>query len=318
MDAFLPSSIETPKSDRDDPRIGHLLGSAGRDPSDAALVFCGFPVDEGVRRNGGRPGAAEAPDAIRRFLYRLTPDARQADAFAGLLAGAVDLGDFRTSESLEQDQETFAAAIAPFIRKGTPVIILGGGHETAFTHFLAYALAEVDVEILNWDAHLDVRPLKNGEAHSGSPFRQAIEHPSGRLLRYAAAGLQPHSVATAHSDFVREHGGTVIWRDELDAQHIERTMGALANRTLVTFDLDAVDQAFAPGVSAPATGGIPVAWWLHAARLAGRSTHVTSMDVCELSPRLDVDDRTARLAALTVWNLIAGLVERAGAGENAG
>jgi formiminoglutamase len=79
---------------------------------------------------------------------------------------------------------------------------------------------------------------------------------------------------------------------------------------MVTFDLDALDQSHAPGVSAPAAGGLSQDLWLHAAYWAGRSPTVTSIDVVELNPTVDVDDRTARLAALTVLEVLRGLTDR--------
>ena len=69
---------------------------------------------------------------------------------------------------------------------------------------------------------------------------------------------------------------------------------------LASFCLDAVDQAFAPGVSAPAAGGLNSTQWLHAAYQAGTSSSVRSMDVVELNPAFDQDECTARLAAVTV------------------
>jgi formiminoglutamase len=80
--------------------------------------------------------------------------------------------------------------------------------------------------------------------------------------------------------------------------------------TLVSFDIDAVDRAQAPGVSAPATDGLPVSLWLRAARLAGATPGVRGMDVVELCPPLDRDGQTAALAARTVWAMLQGLAER--------
>jgi imidazolonepropionase len=79
---------------------------------------------------------------------------------------------------------------------------------------------------------------------------------------------------------------------------------------MVTFDLDALDQTHAPGVSAPAAGGLFQDLWLHAAYRAGRSPKVASIDVVELNPNVDVDDRTVRLAALPVMEILRGLTDR--------
>jgi formiminoglutamase len=200
--------------------------------------------------------------------------------------------------------------LAPYLKRGAVPIVLGGGHETAFAHFLGYVAAEQSVSILNWDAHADVRPLKNGTPHSGSPFRQALEHPSELCRSYTVAGLQPHSTAKAHAQYVAAQGGTYHWRVEVTRPLVDALFDGMEERTLVTFDLDAVDQSAAPGVSAPAVDGLDPQFWLHAAYRAGRHPHVTSVDISELNPRVDVDQRTARFAARTVWEVLRGLAER--------
>ncbi len=308
MPELTPPDIPAPDKAADDPRLGHWL-TANRDADAADVVIVGFPSDEGVRHNGGRPGAADGPAAIRRHLYRLTPDAERPEPFIRLMEGTADLGDVPVTGDVERDQEALGAILAPLLRTKT-VIVLGGGHETSYGHFLGYVGAGLGVHIQNWDAHADVRPLKDGRAHSGSPFRQALEHPSGRCRRYSVAGLQPHSTAHVHADYVRARGGEVVWRRDLDAERVRAIAADSAAPTMVTFDLDAVDAAAMPGVSAPNPGGLPAALWLRAAFEAGRSPAVRSMDVVELSPPHDEGGRSARLAALTVWEVLRGIAAR--------
>jgi formiminoglutamase len=304
-----PVDITPPETAPDDPRLGGWL--ARQDVVEAAdIVIVGFPSDEGVRRNGGRPGAAEGPHQIRQMLYRLTPDARNPEAFEAVLERTADIGDVRVMGDLENDQEQLATAVSPLLDSGKTVVILGGGHETSFGHFLGYAGAGLKVDVLNFDAHADVRPLRDGKAHSGSPFRQAVEHPSRACARYRVAGLQPHSSAAAHLAFVRGNRGETYFRDEVTADLVGRLIDGLEAPALVTFDLDAVDVAGAPGVSAPNPSGLSVQLWLEAAYRAGSSPAVRSMDVAELNPRFDIDGRTARLAALTVWHFLRGLARR--------
>lgn len=311
MPELIPPSIPVPDTAPDDPRLGRWLAQ-NRKARGARVALLGFPSDEGVRRNGGRTGAAEGPAAIREALYRLTPDAEQPELFADLLARTADLGDVPVTGRVEADQERLGEALAPLLEEGVVPIILGGGHETSFGHFLGYEGAGLEVEILNWDAHADVRPLTEEGAHSGSPFRQALDHAGGRCRRYRVAGLQPQSAAAAHVAFVRERGGEVLWRRSLSEARVQALARSLAHRTLATFDLDAVEAASAPGVSAPGPGGLPVPLWLLAAYEMGRAPHVASVDVVELCPPLDPDGRTARLAALTVWHVLKGLAEREG------
>ena len=310
MPDLTPTSVTAPDTSEDDPRLGHLFGGTDRDVSAASAVLLGFPVDQGVVRNGGRPGAADAPDRLRQWLYRMTPDARRHGAFVDLLRHTVDLGDLSTDASLTILQSHLGEILGAHLRERRVPITLGGGHETAYGHFLGYVEAERDVSILNWDAHADVRPLKDGQPHSGSPFRQALEHPSGRCRQYTVAGLLPHSTAPAHLHFVEKHDGHYVWNEDLSREAVNSLYDRASAPLMVTFDLDALDQTHAPGVSAPAAGGLSQETWLHAAYQAGRSPKVTSIDLVELNPNVDVDDRTARLAALTVMEVLRGLTDR--------
>ncbi|WP_412068867.1 arginase family protein [Rubrivirga sp. IMCC43871] len=286
-----------------DPRLGDWLRDAPL--TDATRVtLVGFPSDEGVRRNGGRPGAAGGPAAIREALFRMTPDAREHGRFAGLLDQTADIGDVPVSGDLERDQARLAEHVGGLLAQGVLPIIVGGGHETAFGHFLGHVVAGSDVHALNWDAHADVRPLRDGLAHSGSPFRQMLDHESGRCRGYTVAGLLPWRVAADHAAVPTE----VVWADDLDAARVDALVAGLDGPTLATFDLDAVDGV--AGVSAPGVGGLSVPVWLRAAEACGRSPHVRSVDVVELNPAHDPDGRSAVLAALTVWHVLRGVAAR--------
>jgi formiminoglutamase len=308
--AFRPPEIALPSTGPDDPRVGQLLGRGLGGPSSPRAVILGFPTDEGVRRNGGRPGAAAAPTEIRRLLYRLTPDAEDPEPFVELLRNTLDRGDLVCSSDLEADQQQLGDVVAGVLEAGAFPIVLGGGHETAYGHFLGYVRAGRTVTLLNWDAHADVRELRGGLGHSGSPFRQALLHPSRLARRYLVAGLLPQSVAAAHIAFVRQRKGEAIPRAALTPARVRSLYRSLHAPVMASFDIDAVDQAYAPGVSAPAAGGLGPELWLEAAFQAGRTPAVTSFDLVEINPSYDRDHQTARLAALTVWSVLRGLASR--------
>jgi formiminoglutamase len=270
------------------------------------VSLVGFAVDQGVARNGGRLGASAGPAAIRERLWRMCPDATSHAAFVRLLERTRDLGDVAASGDLEADQATLGEVVAQELARGAFVIVLGGGHETTYGHFLGYAARQRAVSIHNIDAHADVRPLRAGLGHSGSPFRQVLEHPSSLCARYRVEGLSPSAVAEAHLTYLSERAASFGFRRSFDAESLYDTSGD----TLATFCLDAVDQAFAPGVSAPSTDGLSVAEWLRAAYRAGACPQVTSADVVELNPTFDRDGQTARLAARTVWEILRGLAGR--------
>jgi formiminoglutamase len=309
---FTPPDVILPITGEDDPRLGHLLGTRLPDGTVPRAVLLGFPSDEGVHRNGGRVGAAGAPDEIRRLLYRLTPDPERFEESVDLIEHTLDLGNLVLTDDVERDQAMLSEVLAPVLRAGSFVIVLGGGHETSYGHFQAYAANGERVAILNWDAHPDVRELKDGLGHAGSPFRQALLDPSGACRQFMAAGLLPHVVARSHLEFLTAHSARFVWRRDLSPGRIDEIYRSLEGPSLVSFDLDAVEQAAAPGTSSPSAGGMPPELWLHAAYHAGRTRAVRSCDVVEMNPVYDRDNAAARLAAATVWQVLRGLAEREG------
>ncbi len=311
MSLLKESTVDLPDSSKDDPRIGHLLGTALSDDSSPKAVLIGFPSDKGVQINGGRPGASDAPDAIRRQFYKMTPSAENPEPFIDYVNHCRDVGNVQVTGELAEDQQNMGSLLGEYLEDDIVPIILGGGHETAFGHFLGYAEADLNTSIFNLDAHTDVRPLKDGKPHSGSPFRQALEHSSARAQAYLVAGLQPHSVAQSHLEFIDHHDGQYLFRDETNITSISSLFHQhSSDRLMITFDMDAVDQSQAPGVSAPCTNGLPADLWLTAAYLAGRNEQVTSFDLSEVNPFHDRDDQTAKLAALTIWHFLLGLSQR--------
>ena len=310
MDPLTPHGVAAPETAPDDPRLGRWLARQPAVTDETRVAFVGFPSDAGVARNGGRPGAAGGPRALRHALYRMTPDARDPGSFEALLARTADLGNVPVAGDVERDQAALGQTIAALLDRGVFPVVLGGGHETLYGHARGYLETERRIHLLNWDAHADVRPLVGGPdgarlGHSGSPFRQALEHPSGLVRGYTVAGLQPWRVSAAHAAFVRQRG-RLVWAQDLTDP--EALVADLDGPTLASFDLDAV--AGVSGVSAPNVGGIPVGVWLRAADACGASPHVMSADVVELSPPHDASGQTATLAALTVWHLLGGLAKR--------
>lgn len=288
-----------------DPRIGDLLSEEKPDIAGAALI--GFPSDSGVVRNAGRPGAAGAPDQIRGRLKQLTPHAVHYHRHMHFLKQVFDHGDLSVSGDLKEDQARLSKVTADYLGQGVMPVIIGGGHETAYGHFLGYVEAEKQVSIVNIDAHTDVRPIREGKPHSGSPFRQALEHESHLCKDYSVFGLSPESVSRDHHLFVSGKGGELRFHHETDLKSILYHLNSLkTDHIMVTMDMDAVSQSAAPGVSAPAASGLSPDFWLRLAYRFGQHPKVTSFDLCEVNPRHDVDGQTVRLAALTIWQFLLG------------
>jgi formiminoglutamase len=309
----------------DDPRLGEVVAFWKGDPAELTTgraVLIGFPQDEGVRRNHGRPGAAEAPHEVRRWLHRLPPF--DAEEGADLTRQPpLDLGNVRLGGTLEDSQQSLAEVVHRILAAGAIPIILGGGHETAYGHYLGYLACQRRPGIINLDAHLDVRPCAPGQGHSGSPFFQALEHTDHPLpgAHYVCLGAQPHVVSRQHFLYARERGCSIRWRGEqmplVEQFATERDrLAAAAASIYVTIDADAVRAADVPGVSAPNPSGFSGREVIACARTAGRSPAVSSLDLVEINPRYDRDGQSARWAALVVWNFLVGLAGRPGVRGN--
>jgi formiminoglutamase len=275
------------------------------------LVLLGYAVDEGVRRNQGRPGAAAGPAAIRGQLGRLA-------WHGGAGVCLFDTGDIHCPDgNLPAAQEALAAVVEYILTAGYFPVVLGGGHDMAYGHgrgvrqYCAQAHPGARIGIINCDAHFDLRRPAAGPT-SGTPFYQlATESVSPADFRYCVVGIQaaanpPELFATAErygvevisAQAVNLSGGSEL-RDAV------RRFAAECDRLYLTIDLDGFSAAHAPGVSAPSPVGLApeVVLELLAALMA--TGKVTSMDIAELNPRFDLDDRTARLAARLVYAAVA-------------
>lgn len=291
----------------DDPRLRDIIGKYSNQPT---VQLLGFPSDEGVKINGGRVGASKAPQLIYDELQKLTPHPVHIDRHTKLLKKTDSLTQLNCSGDLYADQKNLGKSTADFLSDQVLPLILGGGHETAFGHFLGYAKSNRPVNIVNIDAHADVREFKNGKAHSGSPFRQAIEHQSGMCSSYNVYGLNPASVSAGHLAFVRKQGDAVF-EQSISVDAILNRLNLFDEESImVTMDMDAVSQADAPGVSAPNASGISKNDWLKLAYGFGNHPKVTSFDLCEVNPEYDRDNQTVKLAALTVWYFLLGVALR--------
>jgi arginase family enzyme len=193
------------------------------------------------------------------------------------------------------------------------VVLLGGGHDGAYaSHSALLRAVPGPVRGINVDAHLDVRPLRDGLITSGTPFRRLAER---WRERYTAVelGIQPQHNARAHREWANRNGFAVLSLDHVRGRVADAFAEALrsnADAVAVSLDLDSVEASSAPGVSAPCPDGLSPADLYACARLAGRDARVRVLDVMELAPPLDVDGRTARLGAAAIWHFLAGVAER--------
>ncbi|GIV54753.1 MAG: arginase [Candidatus Kapaibacterium sp.] len=276
------------------------------------IALLGVPQDEGVRRNGGRVGAAAAPAAIRRALAKLT--ASIGTAMLPENTTILDCGDVRTEGlSLEEIHRRQQEVVGALLDAGLVVIVLGGGHDVALPNGRALGARSQRLGIVNVDAHLDVRPPTLEGTHSGSPFRELIEDATCRVEQLVEFGIHAFSASAHHVRYVLERG-YVVWtleqiRRQTLASSLEQVVGSLVECGGIHFslDMDALASAYAPGVSAPASDGFRPD---EVATIIERIVALPAcriVDIVEVNPRTDTDERTARLAAyfaaLMIWTI---------------
>jgi len=295
------------RDDPNDPRLGDVVRADPADYEQATVVLLGCPQDEGVRRNNGRTGAREAPDAIRRAFYRLA--VFEADDFT-----LFDLGNTVIQPDLEATHDVHRQIVQRILRDGKVPIVLGGGDDTSYPDCVALASVSDDPLTFNIDAHLDVRadPVRN----SGTPYRQLLEEGHIQPGKFYEIGTQPFANAPDYMAYLQEQGATFHTVHDLRAAGgvkmvvTEILARVPADAIFWGFDMDAVRAADAPGVSAPNPTGLTGDEFCAIAALAGADPRSRLLDLTEVNPAYDVDGRTSRLAAVALYHFLAARFEK--------
>jgi len=264
-------------------------------------ILLGFASDIGVQRNGGRIGASKGPEHFRSSIGSL--------CWHGGTDGFVDAGNIiPENEDLETSHAELGKAIHHILETENTPFVIGGGHETAFGHFLGISSflkqhnPKAKLGILNIDAHFDLRPHK-GIPHSGSPFLQAHEHAEqiDLDLKYFVYGINQDNNTKSLFNKADELGADYCLNTEIfneEKQSLAKVASFLEERDFIylTICLDAFEAGIAPGVSAPAWNGLKVNHALNLINLVKDSSKLISADICELNPDFDQNGQTAKTA----------------------
>ncbi|WP_210485895.1 formimidoylglutamase [Rufibacter aurantiacus] len=272
------------------------------------FAFIGFSCDEGVRRNLGRVGAAEGPDALRLAMSALADHLpNEVQIFEG--------GDIIcANQKLEEAQTQLGRKVEVLLKKGYRPIVMGGGHETAYGHFLGIHKQLEPQErlgIINLDAHFDLRSYMP-HSSSGSPFLQ-IAHEvdvAGKEFHYLCLGIQEYGNTRKLFQTAADLGVEYVEAQDLHfgmtenvKQKIQQFISQV-DKVYLSIDLDVFAAAYAPGVSAPTALGLTPQAVLPLLQEIAGSGKLLSVDVVELNPRFDIDNRTAKLAAGLIYHLV--------------
>jgi agmatinase len=259
-----------------------------------------------------RPGARFGPDGIRAGSMMIRPYHPVLDVNVFETLSVVDWGGLDvTPGNAQRTLQQIADGLAPLLEAGVVPIVLGGDHTIALAELRAQAAVHGPMALVLVDSHADTWDEYWGERYfHGTPFRRALEE--GLLLpeRSVMAGMRGPLYTADDMAETRDMGFEVIPYEEL--RHLsphdygrrvrERVGDAPA---YLSFDIDFVDPAFAPGTGTPEIGGPSAAEALDLVRsLAG--LELKGFDVVEVSPPYDTRGQTtALLAAGVVYEFLA-------------
>jgi len=296
-------------------QVIHALPDAAPETQEDGIGIIGFCSDEGVRRNQGRVGAAEAPNLLRQALANLpwSPQYPVYDA-GNIVCRAGDL---------DAAHRALADKVTAIVQRDLFPFVLGGGHEVAYGSWLglANALSPANtsasskpvIGIINFDAHFDLRTDSQG-ASSGTPFYQIAAECAARDLPFRYCCLGVSETANTAALFKRAADWDVCYRtdQQMSLLHLPETRSQLqqfmatCDALYLTIDLDVLPAWVAPGVSAPAAYGVSleVIEVLLAEILA--TGKLALADIAEYNPLFDQDKQTARVAARLFYQLMRG------------
>jgi agmatinase len=281
-----------------------------RDLAGADAVVWGIPFDQATTN---RPGARFGPQAIRRASAIFDGDPQypfRADPFATL--AVIDYGDAYFDYSRPMD---FAATIeteaARIIAGGAQLFSLGGDHFVTYALLKAHAAKYGPLALVQFDAHQDTWPDREGSISHGTFVGRAVKEGLIDARRSIQVGIRTHAPES--------FGIEVLGPDALDtlgasgvAEKIRERVGEQS--AYLTFDIDCLDPAYAPGTGTPVAGGLSSREALAVIRALGPIDFVGG-DVVEVAPPYDHADITA-IAASTVAMYYLGLLAERRKGED--
>jgi agmatinase len=268
-------------------------GLAGAPPG-AAVTIAGIPYDGSAVY---RKGAAEAPDAVRSMSAVMPPVTEAGHLLVGLEIH--DMGNLAVGAGIEAGWAQVADRLAA-VPAASLLTVIGGDHCTTIATLAAQSRRHPGLRVMWVDAHPDLCDFSRGGRWTcGCALRRALE----------VAGIPPEHVVIVGGrdydpeelDFIRDQGVTLVGARELaaaPAAALKKVQAALAGHEVhISFDIDALDPAFAPGTEIPSPGGLSTREALDVLLAAAQVSTLVGLDLVELSPPFDRESITT-LAAL--------------------
>lgn len=273
---------------------------------DCAIV--GIPCDEGASyRTGQRAG----PDAIRRISALLRPYNSVLDVGIFDHCSVVDYGDLPVVPGyIEDSYRKIEEGLFPLLEAGIFPVALGGDHSITLPELRAVVRKHGPVALIQFDSHTDTNDEYFGRPYNhGTPFKRAVEENLLQVDRSIQVGLRGSVFSSDALDISRELGFEVVTADDVRNIGIDAAIGKIRERVgdarvFVTFDIDFVDPAFAPGTGTPEVGGFTSGEAIRFVR-GMEGLDIAACDVVEVLPEFDTGEITALLASNIVYEFMS-------------
>jgi agmatinase len=277
------------------------------------VAFIGVPLDTGTTfRSGTRFG----PEAMRRISS--LGSSYNPEMGVDLLESVemVDVGDVSViPANIEKSFDQVAKAIGYLTERAVFPVVLGGDHSIGYPDIMGVSpYVDGNIGIIHFDRHSDLSEFNMDERMHGTPFFHATNIPNAPPQNLVQIGIGGWTGSREGLKVARERQATVITLEDVDQYGIDRVAEyALeiawrnARAVYISFDIDCVDPAFAPGTGTPEPGGFLPRELLKLIRLVSREG-VAGLEVVEVSPPYDVSDITALLGVRAIMNVLGELV----------
>ncbi len=293
-------------------RLPHVADATGLD-----VAFVGVPFDIGT---SNRPGARFGPRQIRTESCLIRPYnmATRAAPFDSLQVA--DIGDVAINTfNLAKSVAIIESAYDDILAHDCKPLTLGGDHTISLPILRALNKIHGPVGIVHVDAHADINDAMFGEpvAH-GTPFRRAIEEGLINPTRMVQIGLRATGYEADDFDWPRSQGVRVVQAEECWYQSLKPLMAEVREQlgtgpVYITFDIDGLDPAYAPGTGTPEIGGLTIHQGLEIIRGCW-GLDVIGGDLVEVAPAYDASGNTSLTAANLLFEMLCvfpGVVYRA-------
>ncbi len=283
---------------------------AAADAAGLDACFIGIPLDVGT---SNRPGTRFGPKQIRAESVMLRPynmwtRAAPFDSLRIADIGDVPINTFDLKDAVRRIEAFYDNVLThPVIP-----ITLGGDHTLTLPVLRSIAKKHGPVGLVHIDAHADINDHMFGEsiAH-GTPFRRAFEEGLIDADHTFQIGLRGTGYTAEDFDWARDKGFTVVQAEELWHKSatplIEDIRGKMGTRPVyLTFDIDSLDPAYAPGTGTPEIGGLTSVQAIELIR-GCQGMNLVGCDLVEVSPPYDLQGNTALLAANLIFEMLCVL-----------